>query len=303
MKTVGTVDEILETDSRSLALGAFDGLHRGHMAVIQAAARPPFQHSFGVVTFESSPFGGAALLTGKDKESLLRQAGAVLLVSLRFSDVRDIPAEQFVREVLFERCQASRLCCGEDFRFGRGAAGDVPLLRHLCAERGVELAVAPPVLEDGKKISSTEIRAAVKAGDIPWANRLLGRPFGYTLEVVHGNHIGTGLGTPTINQALPEGFALPPFGVYASLVRIDGREYPGVTNIGVKPTVGSDQVLSETWIPGFSGDLYGRELHLSLLRFIRPERKFPSLEELKREIWKNAEQAKEIAERYLAGGL
>ena len=117
--------------------------------------------------------------------------------------------------------------------------------------------MVPPVLEGGEKVSSTRIRAAVEAGDIPLANRLLGRPFGFSLEVIHGNHIGTGLGTPTINQALPEGFVLPRFGVYASWVRIDGRYYYGVTNIGVKPTVGSDRVLAETWMPEFSGDLYG----------------------------------------------
>ncbi len=296
MRIVRRIEDIRETNPISLALGAFDGLHRGHMAVLRAAARPPFERSFGVVTFESSPFGGPAVLTAGDKEELLRQAGAALLVSFRFSDVRQLPAEEFVRETLLKRCKGVRLCCGEDFRFGRGGAGDVSLLRKLCEEQKVELSVVPPVLDGTEKVSSTRIRAAVEAGDIPLANRLLGRPFGYTLEVVHGNHIGTGLGTPTINQALPENFVLPPFGVYASRVRLDGRELYGVTNIGVKPTVGSDRALSETWIPDFSGDLYGRQVRLSLLRFIRPEKKFGSLEELKAEIERNALQAKEIAE-------
>jgi len=299
MKIVRKPEDIRDIAPCSLALGAFDGLHRGHMAVIRAAVqggpgKQPLES--GVLTFETSPSGSPAVLTGEDKEEILRNQGVDRLYSFRFSDLRNLPAEKFVGEVLFDRCRAARLCCGEDFRFGKGAEGDVSLLSRLCRENGAELTVVPPVLENGEKISSTRIRAAVEAGDIPLANRLLGRPFGFSLEVIHGNHIGTGLGAPTINQALPEGFVLPPFGVYASWAGVDGQEYYGVTNIGVKPTVGSDRVLSETWMPGFSGDLYGKRVRLFLLQFIRPEKKFGSLEELKAEIEKNARQAKDIAE-------
>lgn len=295
MKLVKQIEEIRETGPLSLALGAFDGLHRGHLAVLEAATRPPFRERVGVITFEEPPSGRPSVLAGEDKKELLRGMGVSFLCSLRFSQVREMPAREFVQQVLFERCRAARLACGQDFRFGRGAEGDVPLLRELCREQGVELAVVPDVLEDGEKISSTRIRKAVEAGRIPLANRLLGRPFGYELEVIHGNHIGTGLGTPTINQALPENFILPPFGVYASWVRVEGRDYPGVTNIGVKPTVGSERVLSETWIPDFSGDLYGKRVRLFLLEFLRPEKKFDSLEKLKEEIQKNAVQAEKIA--------
>ncbi len=301
MKIVKTMEELHEREPLSLALGAFDGLHRGHMAVLQAAALPPFSKSWGVVTFEKSPSGSPSVLTAADKERLLRELGASLLCSFRFADVREIPAEEFVREVLLSRCRGKRLCCGEDFHFGRDRTGDAALLRRMCGEQGVTLTVVPPVLEAGEKISSTRIRAAVEAGNIPLANRLLGRPFGYELEVIHGNHIGTGLGTPTINQAMPEDFVLPPYGVYASRVQVDGKGFYGVTNIGVKPTVGSDSVLSETWMPDFSGDLYGRRVRLSLLRFIRPEKKFASLDELKAEIQKNAGQAKEIVREAFEG--
>ena len=197
--------------------------------------------------------------------------------------------------MLFETCAARRLCCGEDFRFGRGARGDTALLQTLCDRRGVELTVVPPVKEGGEKVSSTRIRAAVEAGDISLANRLLGRPFGFSLEVIHGNHIGTGLGTPTINQAIPEGFVLPRFGVYASWCRVGGEYFYGVTNVGVKPTVGSDRVLAETWMPEFQGDLYGKRVRVFLLEFLRPEKKFGSLEELKAAIQTNGEQAKEVA--------
>lgn len=297
MKIIRTLEEMGEAAPCSLALGAFDGLHRGHMAVIHAACAPgPEKTSWepAVLTFSRSPSGNSAVLTARDKERLLEAAGVQRLYSLEFEQVRNWEAEAFVRQALFGLCGARRLCCGEDFRFGRGARGNVDLLRSLCREAGVELYVVPPVTDGGEKVSSTRIRAAVEAGDIPTANRLLGRPFGFSLEVIHGNHIGTGLGTPTINQAIPEGFVLPRFGVYASWCRVSGQYFYGVTNVGVKPTVGSDRVLAETWMPDFSGDLYGKRVRVFLLRFLRPERKFASLEELKAAIGENARQAQEV---------
>ena len=305
MKIVRSLEEMGETAPSSLALGAFDGLHRGHMAVIGRACAPGEggrRLQPAVFTFSRSPAGNSAVLTGRDKERLLEDAGVEVLYSLEFSQVKDWEAEAFVEQVLFETCAAQRLCCGEDFRFGRGARGDTALLQTLCDRRGVELTVVPPVKEGGEKVSSTRIRAAVEAGDISLANRLLGRPFGFSLEVIHGNHIGTGLGTPTINQAIPEGFVLPRFGVYASWCRVGGEYFYGVTNIGVKPTVGSDRVLAETWMPEFSGDLYGKRVRVFLVAFIRPERKFGSLEELKEEIGRNARQAKALAGEGPVGG-
>ena len=303
MKTIHTVEELEALERQapsSLALGAFDGLHRGHMAVIHAACAPGKGGevlSPAVFTFRSSPSGNSAVLTGRDKERILAHSGVETLYSLEFQEVRDWEAEAFVRRVLFQRCNARRLCCGQDFRFGRGARGDVALLRQLCCQAGVELYVVPPVTDGGEKVSSTRIRKAVEEGDIPTANRLLGRPFGFSLEVIHGNHIGTGLGTPTINQAIPEGFVLPRFGVYASWCRVGGQYFYGVTNVGLKPTVGSDRVLAETWLPEFSGDLYGKRVRVFLLEFLRPEKKFASLEELKAAIQENARQAKAVTRR------
>ena len=303
MKTIHTVEELEALERQapsSLALGAFDGLHRGHMAVIHAACAPGKGGevlSPAVFTFRSSPSGNSAVLTGRDKERILAHSGVETLYSLEFQEVRDWEAEAFVRQVLFQRCNARRLCCGQDFRFGRGARGDVALLQQLCRQAGVELYVVPPVTDGGEKISSTRIRKAVEEGDIPTANRLLGRPFGFSLEVIHGNHIGTGLGTPTINQAIPEGFVLPKFGVYASWCRVGGQYFCGVTNVGIKPTVGSDTVLAETWMPDFTGDLYGKRVRVFLLEFLRPERKFGSLQELKDAILENARQAKAVTGR------
>lgn len=295
MKLFNSLDEIDTSPPASLALGTFDGLHRGHMAVINAAVESAPSLESAVFTFDSSPSGGASVITPEDKLNILQNAGVSRVYSFRFEDIKNMPAEDFVRNVLFGRCNARHLCCGRDFRFGKGAVGNTDLLKAMCNACGVQLTVVPPVCDEIGKISSTRIRAAVESGDIPTVNRLLGRPFGFSLTVIHGNHIGTGLGTPTINQALPQGFVLPKFGVYASWAQVDEKYYYGVTNIGVKPTVGSNRVLSETWMPEFSGDIYGKNVRLCLLSFIRPEKKFASLSLLKEEIERNALAAKSIA--------
>lgn len=301
MRLITCLEDIRGAAPCSLALGAFDGLHRGHMAVVSAARDPALPA--GVFTFTMGPKGAPALLTPEDKLLLLEKAGMRYVYRIDFEALRHMDAQAFVEDILFEKCRAARLCCGEDFRFGSGARGDVDLLSRLCARAGAQLTVLPPVREDGEKISSTRIRAAVGQGDIPTANRLLGRAFGFSLPVIHGNHIGHTLGTPTINQAIPVGFSLPRFGVYAAWCLAKGEYYCGVTNIGVKPTVGSDYVLAETWMPGFSGDLYGYPVRLFLLEFIRPERKFPSLDALKEEIKRNALAAEEVAGRFPPEGL
>lgn len=300
MKIIKDLAEIEGASPCSLALGAFDGLHLGHLAVVERAVALGTIQGLepAVFTFPQSPHGEGSVIMERDKERLLEEMGIRRMYSVAFSRVRNWTAKEFAREWLFSRCAAKQLCCGEDFRFGKGAQGEVSLLRQLCGEAGSSLTVVSPVLDKGEKVSSTRIRRAIKEGKIPLANRLLGRPFGFSLEVIHGNHIGTGLGTPTINQALPEGFVLPRFGVYASWARVAGEYFYGVTNIGLKPTVGSDRVLSETWLPDFQGDLYGKRVRLFLLDFIRPERKFASLEELKCEIQKNAGQASEAAKCY-----
>ena len=151
------------------------------------------------------------MATPQDKEQLLDAAGVRRLYRLDFSEVKDWEPEDFVREVLAKRCRAKLLCCGEDFRFGKNARGDVALLQQLCLEEGLLLEVVPPVEEEGEKVSSTRIRRAIeRGGPAPGPTGCLGRPFGFSLEVIHGNHIGTGLGMPTINQAIPEGFVQPP---------------------------------------------------------------------------------------------
>lgn len=291
MRVFSSLDFPAVIGPRAIALGTFDGLHLGHKAVICAAVSAARERGMipAVFTFSDNPSGGGLLLTREDKLELLEKWGVQEVYAPPFPRVRDIPAQAFLREILRGRCAAAALFCGEDFRFGKNAAGDV---RLLAGEPEVKLTVIPPVLDGEEKISSTRVRAALREHRLPQALAMLGHGFGFRAQVIHGSHIGTGLGFPTINQRLPEGFFVPPFGVYSSRVLIDGQEHWGVTNIGVKPTVGSDGPLAETWLPEFSGDLYGKTLALSLRAFLREERKFASLEELKAMVLTDARAAK-----------
>lgn len=283
------------------ALGSFDGLHLGHRQVIGNTLSAPGLRP-AVITFQQNPSVSLQkkpvplLTTNEQKLALLEEMGVEVVYLLPFDRIRDMEPEDFV-EALYRVCRVRALSCGFNFRFGKNGRGDAGLLKELCREKGISLSVTPPVSVAGETVSSTRIRACLEQGDVQQAGQLLGRPFGYDFEVTHGRQLGRTWGTPTINQPFPAGYVLPRFGVYASLVEVEGQKYYGVTNIGVKPTVGSDCALSETWIPEFSGDLYGKKVPVELLDFIRPERKFDSLDQLKNEILENGVLARKIAER------
>lgn len=303
MLVIRTTDEIknyIGNNKTAVALGAFDGLHIGHRAVIEKTLQSGLMPV--VFTFWDNPaerLSGSCqyLTTPQERVRILESWGVEAVVMPNFADVAEWPAQRFLH-MLRDDLHAGVLSSGEDFSFGKHAAGNTQVLGEFCAREGIQLHLTPPVLYDGARVSATRIRAAIERGDIETANAMLGRPFGFAFEVVPGNRLGRTIGIPTINQAFPEKFILPRFGVYASAVYAEGKMYCGVTNVGVKPTVGSDHALSETWILDFSGDLYGKTLRLELLGFIRDERKFEDLEALRAEIQNNAVAAKKIFEQY-----
>lgn len=201
-----------------------------------------------------------------------------------FKSVVDVAPRKFVEDMLIKTLKAKKLCCGFNYTFGKNGEGNTELLAEICKENGIELQVLPPVEEKEGVVSSTLIRELIKDGNVRRANELLGSYFGFGGEVVHGQHLGRELGTPTLNQSLHEELVVPKFGVYASCVTLDdGRKFCGVTNIGVKPTVGEFAPLCETWMPDYSGEeLYGKTVDVRLIDFIRGEKKFSSLDELKK---------------------
>ena len=262
---------------RSIALGIFDGLHSGHRAVIAAALHAGggrcAVYTFAPGTVSTKP-GNGRLCTAQEETAILTQIGVQELFVTDFAAVRQLTPEQFVRDILVGQLHAGTVACGYNYRFGHGGCGDAATLKQLCAAYGVAVTVLPPIEAAGQPVSSSAIRRALAEGDMPLARRLLGRGYCLRLPVIHGRQLGRRLGTPTVNQLLPADFALPRFGVYACAVELDGQTYTGVTNIGVRPTVGADAPLAETWIQGFSGDLYGRTVAVYPVRFLRPEQKF-----------------------------
>ena len=303
MEVIRTTDEIksrIGGRKTAVALGAFDGLHIGHRAVIRRAVESGYLPV--VFTFRDNPAERLAgqcryLTTVPERLRILESWGVEAVVMPDFADVAAWSPERFL-DMLRDDLNAAVLSCGADFCFGKKAAGNTDTLREFCAQTGVVLHIAEAVRYGGEVVSATRIRGAIGRGDMQEAAAMLGRPFGFEFEVVHGNHLGRTIGIPTINQEFPPQFILPRFGVYASAVYVDDAIYCGVTNVGVKPTVGSDYALSETWMPDFSGDLYGKTLRLELLGFIRDERKFSGLEELRGVIEQNAVTAREIFEQY-----
>lgn len=288
------------------ALGFFDGVHIGHAALLSACRCLAEEQglSAGVVTFGTHP---DTLVLGKtlglintpaDRERLLReQFHMETVVTLPFDEqMRAMPWEAFLA-MLREQYGAAGFVCGEDFRFGHRGAGNAALLARCCREAGLPCRVIPDQTMDGIRVSSTYIREQLETGDMATAVRFLGHPHILTGRVVHGHALGRKLGIPTANLRLPQGLAVPKFGVYACSCVIDGRRYPAVTNLGTRPTVQGHSITVEPWILDYSGDLYGREITLEFHYFIRPERKFPSLEALQAEIRRNAEETRAYLEK------
>ena len=289
----------------ALALGNFDGLHRGHLAVLDAAMAAAKENGLcpTVLLFDIHPkellFGAPppSLLTDEMKRELLTARG-FQIKTVSFRDIRDLSPADFA-QTLRDTLHAAVVCCGANYRFGQHAAGTADDLRRFGSQFGFQVRVAPQVELGGIPVSATRIRRAIEDGDIPAANAMLGRPFSYRLTVVSGDRRGRLLGFPTINQFFPDRFVRPRAGVYASAVTLGGRRHCAVTNIGVRPTIGTETFRSETCILDFSGDLYGQEIEVQLLQFLRPEHKFDTLDGLKATMRHDAETAKRLFEKDL----
>ncbi len=294
-----------------VSVGVFDGVHLGHQAILAAnvararelGARPT------VVTFRGHPkellLGRAprTLTTLRHRLALFRRAGIEHTVALTFDErLRGTPAEQFAREVLAERLGTRALVLGFDSKFGRDRAGTPELLARL----GYDVQVVPKVQVGERAVSSTAIREAVELGDLPAAERMLGRRVSVFGDVVRGASLGRELGFPTANLDLHHELHPPP-GVYACRVRRIGpgdvedvrSVHAAVCNIGYRPTVEStrpERPLVEVHLFDFEDDLYGEELELEFVRHLRPERRFPDVEALREQIARDSRAAREVLE-------
>src|SRR6266436_2554919 len=282
-----------EAVASAVALGAFDGIHLGHRAILGTAVAQARQGRLQAVacTFDRHPMevlqpGRAPLpiTTLDERLELIGETGIDTTVVIPFTQsVAAVEAKTFVQDVLIEALRAREIVVGFNHRFGRGARGDTGLLESLAGPLGFRAHIVPALMVDGVTVSSSEIRGALQRGDLPRAARLLGRHYAIQGEVVRGAGRGRTLGFPTANVKTARPLLLPP-GVYACQVDVEDTRYQAVINVGVRPTFGETELAVEAHLLDFSGDLYGRRIRLTFLRRLRDERKFPNVEALRNQI-------------------
>ena len=288
-----------------IALGFFDGVHRGHGALLQKTVQRAGELGAEpvVFTFDRPP---KEVVTGQpvylinsaeDRQGLIRRLYGIERVILAPFDheMMTMSWEDFVTKLLAERCGAVHLVAGHDHRFGHRNAGNAQLLRGKCAQLGLGCDIIPEVTYDGITVSSTYIRQLVESGQVERAAKFLGHRHCLSQTVSHGFRFGRTIGIPTINFTVPDHVLVPERGVYVTRVYLpDGGSYAGVTNVGTRPTVSdSGSVSIETFLLGFDGDLYGKRIRLEFCRRLREEKKFDTPQQLKDEIEKNIAQTRE----------
>lgn len=261
-------------------------MHLGHRKVLEAAFGSGYMKA--VFTFKTEKYHQKHgqnlefIYSEKEKERILKNLGAEYIYSVTFSEIHDMTGEEFCQKLLKEKLGASLVSCGYDFRFGKCAKCGADDLVKMGKKYGFDVICVDEVDDSIGRVSSTRIRGLLKEGKIRLANEMLGSEYEIFSEVIHGNHVGNTIGFPTVNQKFEEDQLVPKFGAYISQTKIDGNLYKSITDIGIKPTVQNNGLpLAETYIKDFAGDLYGKEIEVDLLDFIRPERKFNSLDELK----------------------
>lgn len=270
----------------AVALGYFDGMHTAHREVIKAVVSAKSEGLCAtVLTFWGGKGDAGAILSREQKLAELEAMGVDRVIIPPFAEIAELDANVFFERCLISGCKAKIISVGYDYRFGKGAKGDVSLLKSLCDRHGIRLNITKQRLQSSETISSSRIRVLLAAGEVETANRMLGYDYYTKGKVISGNRIGATIGFPTINQAFEENQLVPRFGVYSTTAWIDGIPFKSITNIGVKPTVSPDNPPTiETHILDFNGDLYGRDIKISYHRMLRDEKRFYSVEELKAQI-------------------
>ena len=291
----------MKQTKKIFALGFFDGVHLGHQALLKACVQLAAKHNAqpAAITFDRHPqslFSTTVpplINSGSDRERLLKQQGIAKVTFLPTTkEVMSTDWADFLGALVNDG--AVGFVCGEDFRFGHRGEGNAEKLRLFCHQRNLLCVIIPEEKTDGIRVSSTHIRSLLEQGEAEKAARFLGHRHMLSGEVTPGRQLGRTIGIPTANIPIPEGVIVPKQGVYACLAEVDGKQYPAVTNIGSRPTVGGHEVRAESWLLDFDGDLYGKMLTLEFCAFLRPETRFDSLELLKRQILQDARQVRAL---------
>ncbi len=292
-----------------LALGCFDGVHIGHKAVINEAKQIAVSLglSLAVFTFSEpprnffSPCSVPLICTKEKKLELLQENGVDIAVCVNLSkEILSTKADEFINDILIGRMNALHIVCGYNYTFGKNALGNVGLISDICKRKSIGVTVIPKFMYKNTPVSSSLIRQSISEGKTEYASKLLGRPFSICSTVVNGQHLARRLGFPTVNIIPESKQILPKNGVYVTRVSFDGIKKFGITNVGVRPTVNTELLCVETHIFDFDGDLYGKEICVEFLHFLREEKKFSSVESMASQILSDIDTAKEfISKNYI----
>lgn len=269
-----------------MLLGGFDGLHLGHSVLVQRAKTHALP--VGIMTI----FGGKtneSVFTAKERNKIFKDAGIDFVFELPFLEIRDMEFEQFAN-LLMDEFAPKYFVCGEDFRFGKGAMGTPEKLEEYTR---VRVEVEELTRLNGEKVSTATVKGLLSQGAVDKANILLNRPFFLLGEVVEDRKVGRMLGFPTANIPYPSDKYPLKKGVYETLVTVDKKEYRAITNFGARPTFNDNHILTETYLDGFSGDLYGQTLEIRFVRFLREIEKFDSADALKAQLNKDIRRVRE----------
>lgn len=281
------------------ALGFFDGVHLGHLALLQECRRLADLHQCktGVITFTAHPDGlvlgkvPMLLNSNEDRANILHAYGMETVKELPFDrTLMTTHWSSFLTQL--NNYDAAGFVCGSDFRFGAGGVGTAKKLAAFCEKRAIPYSIVPEQTLDGVRISSTYIRTLLEQGNMDEAIRFLGHPHILSGKVVSGKQLGRTIGIPTANLLLPEGVICPHHGVYATTCHVNGETYQAVTNVGTRPTVNGQSITVESFLLDFQGELYGKSLIVAFHAFLRPEKKFDSLDALQAAIRENEQQTR-----------
>lgn len=293
-----TPDQATGLKNAVIALGFFDGVHIAHRELIKTTVEIGKKENLSPTVFTFTAEGeiksGTQRLYSTDERlEILSELGIENVILVNFKDIAGLEAEDFVTKSLIEHFGAKAVVAGYNFRFGKGARGNRDMLTSLMSQSGLKAYITEEITFDNKTISSTLIRSCLLEGEVDTARRLLGSPYFISGKVESGNKIGKTLGFPTINIPIREGHIELKRGVYLTGVKIGDSMYRGLTNVGTCPTFNERKMHTETYILDYNNEIYGEEVKIFFLEFIREEKKFESPEDLKKEINNNIKWAME----------
>ena len=273
--------------NNAVIFGTFDGVHIGHRSVIENVKRK----NVIAITFKIPPKFATKenknlLMQYEKRERALKKLGVNEICTLDFSDVCNMTAREFLDDVV-RKFSPDVMACGYNFRFGKDALGNTEFLEHYCKESGIKFKCSEQVKMYNRAVSSSYIRTLIENGLVCKANTLMAEDFGFCTKVIDGDKRGRTIGFPTINQEYPKDLVIAKFGVYKADILFNNKIYEAITNIGIRPTFKTDTVMAETHIFDFEHDVYGKDIEIHLKNFIREEKEFSNIQELKEAIQKD----------------